>query len=123
MRLTALSTLLAPAMLLAACASSTPGTGAQQPPVAAATTPTAYSFRCDSGQAIDVTYPDTDRAVVRYRGTTYAMRIAVSGSGSRYVGGGLEWWTKGAGAGAQGTLLRHNADGTSGDSLELCAGL
>lgn len=29
------------------------------------------------------------------------MRIAVSASGARYVGGGWEWWTKGA---TEGTL-------------------
>lgn len=48
------------------------------------------------------------------------MRIAVSGSGARYVSDGLEWWTKGSGAGAAGTLFRHLADGTSGEIIESC---
>ncbi|MGV8923351.1 MAG: MliC family protein, partial [Thermomonas sp.] len=43
-----------------------------------------------------------------------------SGSGARYVGSDLEWWTKGSGSGSEGTLLRHQADGTSGEIVESC---
>ncbi|WP_132998612.1 MliC family protein [Luteimonas arsenica] len=69
----------------------------------------------------DVTsYPSTDSATVQYKGSSYSMQIAVSASGARYVGNDLEWWTKGSGAGSDGTLFRHNADGTSGDLIEQC---
>ncbi len=82
-----------------------------------------YQYRCESGETMRVTYPSTDSARVQYQGREYNMKIAVSGSGSRYVGNDLEWWTKGAGVGSEGTLLRHLADGTSGDIIELCTRL
>lgn len=59
--------------------------------------------------------------MVQYKGGTYTMKNAVSGSGARYVGDDLEWWTKGSGAGAYGSLIHHNTDGTSGDTIEICA--
>lgn len=65
-------------------------------------------------------YPYTDAATIKYKGRNYDMRIAVSASGARYVGGALEWWTKGSGAGSEGTLFRHLRDGTSGQSIEHC---
>ena len=79
-----------------------------------------HNYRCESGEAIAANYTSTDSATIQYKGSTYRMQIAVSGSGARYVGGGLEWWTKGSGAGSEGTLFRHNVDGTSGDSVEIC---
>lgn len=79
-------------------------------------------FVCQSGAVINATYPDTDSAVVLYRGYKLPMKIAASASGSRYVGEQLEWWTKGSGPTAQGTVLKHNADGTSGDVVEVCTG-
>ncbi len=79
-----------------------------------------HNYRCKSGEAIAATYPSTDLATIQYKDRIYNMRIAVSGSGARYVGSELEWWTKGSGIGSEGTLFRHNADGTSGDSVEVC---
>jgi hypothetical protein len=32
----------------------------------------------------------------------------------------LEWWTKGVGVGAPGTLFRHLADGAPGEIIERC---
>ena len=57
-----------------------------------------HNYQCESGETILATYRSTDSARVQ---------IAVSGSGARYVGGGLEWWTKGSGAESEGTLFRH----------------
>jgi membrane-bound inhibitor of C-type lysozyme len=79
-----------------------------------------HNYRCESGEAIAATYPSTDSATVQYKGGNYNMHIAVSGSGARYVGGELEWWTKGAGPGSEGALFHHMADGTSGERIELC---
>lgn len=75
--------------------------------------PAMRGYRCESGETITAT--------IQYRGQSHEMQIAVSGSGARYVGEDLEWWTKGSGAGAAGTLFRHLADGTSGEIIESCA--
>ena len=79
-----------------------------------------HNYRCESGQSIVAAYPSADTATIKYKGSSYDMKIAVSASGARYVGGGLEWWTKGSGAGSEGTLFRHLADGSSGSIIETC---
>ena len=104
-------------LLVSACASSP---HKQEAAEAAPATASVHGYRCESGEKIAVTYPSTDSATVQYKGGSYDMKIAVSGSGARYVGGELEWWTKGSGAGSEGTLFRHMDDGTSGASIELC---
>lgn len=48
------------------------------------------------------------------------MGLTISASGARYVGNGLEWWTKGAGAGSEGTLFRHGNDGATEETFERC---
>lgn len=88
-----------------------------------ASTSTTHNYRCESGEAIATTYPTTDSATVQYKGSVHKMQIAVSGSGARYVGDDMEWWSKGSGAGSEGTLFHHNADGTSGETIELCKGI
>ncbi|WP_199455800.1 MULTISPECIES: MliC family protein [unclassified Marinobacter] len=81
----------------------------------------SFKYQCESGQTIKVSYPTDSTAVVDYDDRRLQMKIAVSGSGARYVGHGLEWWTKGSGEGASGTLFRHLEDGTSGEAVEQCA--
>ena len=113
-------------LLISACTGTAPNKSGVPMPVAAAPSAAAaaaHSYRCESGQAVAAAYPSTDAATVQYQGSRYAMQIAVSGSGARYVGGGLEWWTKGSGPGSEGTLFRHQADGTSGEILERCKAL
>ncbi|MCP5193889.1 MAG: MliC family protein [Pseudomonadales bacterium] len=107
-------------LLVSACASSLPEKVGAQTPIETPATPSEHNYRCESGETIAATYPSTDSATVQYKSTNYNMKIAVSGSGSRYVGDELEWWTKGSGPGSEGTLFRHMTDGTSGASLELC---
>ncbi|MBR9830311.1 MAG: lysozyme inhibitor [Oceanospirillales bacterium] len=51
--------------------------------------------------------------------TEARMDIAVPGSGSRYVGSELVWWTEGSGPGSEGAVRQHMADATSGGSIEL----
>ncbi|MDO6461414.1 MliC family protein [Granulosicoccaceae sp. 1_MG-2023] len=80
----------------------------------------AHEYLCGSGELIRASYIDDEQARISYNGDTYDMRIALSASGARYVGDGLEWWSKGSGEGAEGLLLRHRADGTSGEILESC---
>lgn len=107
-------------LLISACASSPQEPEGAQASAAVPSTSSMHNYRCESGEAIAANYTSTDSATIQYKGSTYRMQIAVSGSGARYVGGGLEWWTKGSGAGSEGTLFRHNVDGTSGDSVEIC---
>ena len=59
-----------------------PQTG-QVPPV---------GYACESGQTIDVRYPDGETAQIAYKGQSYTLRSAPSASGARYSGSGLEWW-------------------------------
>lgn len=99
-------------LLLPACTSS--------PQDQAGVVTAEHHYRCASGARITASYPSTESATVQYKDNSYAMQIAISASGARYVGGGLEWWTKGSGPGSEGTLFRHMADGSSGDILESC---
>ncbi len=80
----------------------------------------AYHYRCDSGETIAVTYPSDDSASVVHQGNNYDMQIVVSASGSRYLVGRLEWWTKGSGPESEGTLFRAEADGNARDIIERC---
>ena len=109
-------------LLISACERSPSIDKDQQAPVAASTS-NAHNYRCDSGETIAATYASTDAATVSYKGSDHKMEIAVSGSGARYVGSDLEWWTKGSGSGSEGTLFRHQADGTSGEIVESCKAL
>lgn len=104
--------MLVSTLLVSACASSPQNKVDAQA--------SAHNYQCESGETITAIYPTTDKAKVRYKGNSHKMQIAVSGSGARYVGDGLEWWTKGSGAGSEGTLLRHAADNTSGETIEIC---
>ncbi len=106
-----LSLVLTVPLLVVACNSVPP---AQEEAV------TSALYTCESGVKIVAGYSDTDTATVHYKGRTYSLKNAVSASGARYVGEGIEWWTKGAGRGASGSVLQHLADGTSGAVLEAC---
>lgn len=87
-------------------------------------TPSAtHNYLCESGASIIATYTTTDLALIQYKGSNYTMQIAVSASGSRYVGGGFEWWSKGTGVGAEGTLFQHNTNDSTGELIEACAEL
>jgi membrane-bound inhibitor of C-type lysozyme len=110
--------IFASTVLISACSSAPPVHGNVETPVAAASA--KHKYRCQSGQSIVAAYPAADTATIKYKGISYDMKIAVSASGARYVGGGLEWWTKGSGAGSEGTLFRHLADGRSGSIIETC---
>lgn len=107
-------------LLVSACAGSPQDKVNTQTHLTAPSTSSVHTYRCESGETIAATYPTTDSATVQYMDRNYNMKIAVSGSGSRYVGGELEWWTKGSGPGSDGALFRHRADGTTGESIELC---
>lgn len=65
--------------------------------------PETITYRCADGSSVEARYPTSDTAKITHSGRSTDMSIAVSASGARYVGGGLEWWTKGM---TQGTLSR-----------------
>jgi membrane-bound inhibitor of C-type lysozyme len=62
-------------------------------PVAAQ--PHVTTYVCDDGRTVRAGYPDRDTAVLTVGEHTYTLKIARSGSGARYTGFGLQWWTKG----------------------------
>lgn len=76
-------------------------------------------YQCKSGAAIYASYPSVTTVIVEYENQTLQMARAVSASGVRYVGGGMEWWTKGAGLDSEGTL-RRDARGDTGEVVERC---
>lgn len=112
------SVALACALLVSACA-GTPQDNADAP-APESTAVSAQQYRCESGATISASYPTADTARIEYENRRYDLQIAVSGSGARYVGDELEWWTKGSGAGSEGLLFQHKADGTTGERIERC---
>lgn len=57
--------------------------------------PGVTAYACQGGERITAGYPDSQTAVVEYRGHAYTLKLARSASGARYTGFGLQWWTKG----------------------------
>jgi len=94
-------------LLVSACSSSPQDKAGAQKHVTIPPTSAVHNYRCDSGETVTATYSSSDSATVLYKGRNHNMQIAVSASGSRYVSGELEWWTKGSGPGSEGTLFRH----------------
>lgn len=79
-----------PAPRAAAPAAEAPAPGGEvNPPVK------VIAYECADGQKIEVGYPTPDSAVLKTAEHSYNLAIARSGSGARYVGYGLQWWTKG----------------------------
>lgn len=103
-------------LVAAGCDDNTSQKNSTQPSGAISSQSTTHDYQCQSGETIVATYPTTDSATIQYKGNSYDLTIAVTGSGARYVGGDFEWRTKGS----DGWLFRHNADGTTGDSIEAC---
>lgn len=110
--------MLTSALLVSACGSATDNKAAATKPVEAVAS--TQNYQCDSGETIVANYPSTDSVTVKYKGSDYVMKIAVSGSGARYVSGDMEWWTKGSGSGSEGTLFTHMPDGSTGKLMEHC---
>src|SRR5690625_3059394 len=58
-------------------------------------------YECADGSVVEARYPTVETAEISHDGQVIDMRIAISGSGARYTGGGWQWWTKGM---TEGTL-------------------
>lgn len=111
---------LSSALLLCGCAGTMQKQVASHTTLPPQSTPVTRNYHCTSGETIAATYRSVDSATLQYKNAIHTLQIAISGSGARYVGGGLEWWTKGSGVGATGTLSRLRADGTSGEVIQNC---
>ena len=55
----------------------------------------ATTLVCEDKRSVRVLYPDRQSASLTIEGNTYRLMSAVSGSGARYTGGGLQWWSEG----------------------------
>lgn len=53
------------------------------------------TYLCEDGRTVEAGYPDRDTAVVDVGGHAHPLKAQVSADGVRYVGFGLQWWTKG----------------------------
>jgi membrane-bound inhibitor of C-type lysozyme len=56
--------------------------------------PTPYTYACEDGRTVVARY-EGDRAMLEIGGVHHTLTTAMSASGARYVGDGLQWWTKG----------------------------
>ncbi|MFK0298857.1 DUF4232 domain-containing protein [Brevundimonas sp. NPDC090276] len=107
---------------LTAAACSQEPTPAPAPPIEAGPPAAAVGYACESGKVITATYPDTQTAQVSYDGRDYVLTSAVSASGARYVGQGLEWWTASRNGQESGTLSRLGPNDTTGGTIiERCS--
>jgi membrane-bound inhibitor of C-type lysozyme len=86
-------------LLLGACERKHPpvATAAPKAPVVAPVNPDpgVRTLRCDDGRSVQAGYPDRETAVVEVDGHAYTLKAQTAASGVRYVGFGLQWWTKG----------------------------
>ena len=54
----------------------------------------ARVLHCENGETVEARYAG-DMAIVIYKNRKHTMRTVISGSGARYIGDGMEWWSKG----------------------------
>lgn len=109
---------------LTAAACSEPAEKTPVAPVEAPEAPpaAAVGYACESGKTIAVTYPDTSTARVSYDGRDYVLTSAVSASGARYAGEGLEWWTASRNGQESATLSRLGPNDQAGGAvIERCS--
>jgi membrane-bound inhibitor of C-type lysozyme len=120
----ACTTITCLALALAACsqeAESPPAPVTPSPAPAAIPAP-PVSYACESGQAIAVSYPDVSTADLTWKGQAYTLRTAQTGSGTRYVGSGLEWRTATQDGTESATLSRLGPNEAVGTAvLERCS--
>ncbi|WP_176695955.1 MliC family protein [Phenylobacterium immobile] len=86
---------------LAACEQPTAAPKAAAPAATVAKAGPATIYGCLDGKTLRAAYPDSDTAVLMVEGRKLTLKVARSGSGARYVGEGVQWWTKGM---TEGTL-------------------
>lgn len=77
-------------------------------------------YACDSIAKRVVRYPDTHTAIFPYKGENHQLTLTMSDSGSRYVGDGIVWWSKGSDKNAKAYLYEATLDGETGDFIASC---
>lgn len=92
--------ILAPILLTFACSRAPDAAPAAAPAPSAATAaaaadPKSTTYACADGRTVTAAY-DGEYAGLSVGDRAYRLRTAISASGARYVGQGLQWWTKGA---------------------------
>lgn len=94
----ALAAFLGPAACGPAPPSAAPAQPASAPPAAPAAQATPagppLAYRCEDGRIVTARYAG-EAARLEVGGRSVDLVTARSASGARYVGGGLQWWTKG----------------------------
>lgn len=109
-------------LTVAACSQEQPAPPTSPVEAPAAQPAAAVGYACESGKVITATYPDTETARVSYDGRDYVLTSAVSASGARYAGQGLEWWTASRNGQESGTLSRLGANDQAGGAvIERCS--
>ena len=85
-------------IVLAACGSPQAGNPRPADPRPAAATIGPVTFACNDGSAIEATFdnaPDPATVLLVRGDQLFTLPQAMSGSGARYVGDGIEFWNKG----------------------------
>lgn len=83
-----------PFLALAAC--SQPASQPAAPKPEPKTVAMAWvHYVCEDGRILSALYADNETAQLKLGDTTHLLRIVRSGSGARYTGDALQWWTKG----------------------------
>lgn len=111
-------------MAVAACSPEAEQPPAPVEPSPQPTTPTApaIGYACESGQTVEVRYPDTATAQLTYKGQTYVLRATPSPTGARYAGPGVEWVTASGEGQESATLSRLGPNDAIGVAvLERCS--
>lgn len=86
-----------------------------------AVTGVSIAYDCESGKSLSVIYAKDRTAALTYEGESYRLRPVSSGSGARYAGPGLEWWSANRDGREEGRLSRLDAEGRpQGIELERC---
>lgn len=88
-------------LALAACEAPT---GAPAPKNASEGKPKDIAYACTGGESLVARYTDARTAVLTYRGETFTLTLADSALGSRFTGGGREWWIRAFPDREEGTL-------------------
>lgn len=57
-----------------------------------------FTFDCEDGYSFTVRFKEQKEAVLSLPDKTVTLPRAISGSGARYAGGNIVFWTKGEGA-------------------------
>lgn len=81
----------------------------------------AIAYDCASGESLSVIYAKDRTAALTYAGKSYRLRPVSSGSGARYSGESLEWWSATRDGREEGRLSRLDEEGRpQGIELERC---